>query len=201
VQITNGHLSDTTHLTRKTCGTLNAFQSASGHQLLDCVGAIDWARIDAGTILGSECSRRVQSTVNAITTLAHESMHLRGWISESQAQCYAVQEVAWTVVRLGGTPDEGTAVARFALAEQPAMPADYQSSDCRAGGASTSTRRRPRSRPKRCRAPAGGARRAGASSVGRASVSSARAEGRGSGCSAASPPPSTARRSTTAPGG
>ena len=135
VQITNGHLSDTTHLTRKTCDSLSAFESASSHPRLDCVVALDWARLDAGTILETECSRRVQTTVNAITTLAHESMHLRGWTSESQAQCYAVQEVAWTVVRLGGTPDEGAATARLVLAEQPAMPADYQSSDCHAGGA------------------------------------------------------------------
>jgi hypothetical protein len=135
VQVTDGHLSDTTHLTRKTCGSLNAFESASTHPRLDCVQTIDWTRIDAGTVLETLCARHVQSTVNAITTLAHESMHLRGWISESQAQCYAVQEVAWTVVRLGGTPDEGAAVARLALAEQPAMPSDYQSSECRAGGA------------------------------------------------------------------
>jgi hypothetical protein len=135
VGIANGRLSDTTHLSRSTCSSLNAFQSASSHPRLDCVRSIDWVRIDAGTILESPCARRVQSTVNAITTLAHESMHLRGWLTEATAQCYAVQEVAWTVVRLGGTADEGAAVARLALAEQPAMPSDYRSSECRAGGA------------------------------------------------------------------
>jgi hypothetical protein len=62
-------------------------------------------------------------------------MHLRGWLNEAQAQCYAIQEDAWTVIRLGGTSDEGEALARFQLAEQRAMPAAYQSDDCRAGGA------------------------------------------------------------------
>src|SRR5262249_28373374 len=132
VQFTNGQLSDTTHLTRKTCGSLNAFESASSHPRLDCVRSIDWTRIDAATILETECARHAQPPVNAITTLAHESMHLRGWVAEATAQCYAVQEVAWTVVRLGGTADEGAALARLELAEQPAMPSDYRSGDCRA---------------------------------------------------------------------
>ena len=37
-------------------------------------------------------------------------------------------------MRLGGTPQEGAAVASLVLAQQPYMPSEYQSSDCRAGG-------------------------------------------------------------------
>ena len=47
---------------------------------------------------------------------------------------HAIQELPWTVVRLGGTADEGAAVAAFILARQPGMPNEYQSSDCRPGG-------------------------------------------------------------------
>ena len=72
--------------------------------------------------------------MQAVTTLAHESMHLRGFVDEAQAQCYALQEVAWTVLRLGGTRDEGVAAARLAVALQAAMPAEYRSDACRGGG-------------------------------------------------------------------
>ena len=135
VQFPDGHPADTTHLTRAICCTLESFRSASSHHRLDCVRSTDWSGLSAEIVFTSPCARGAQSTVNAITTLAHESMHLRGWMGESQAQCYAIQEDAWTVVRLGGTVDEGAAVARLALAEQPAMPSEYQSGECRAGGA------------------------------------------------------------------
>jgi hypothetical protein len=61
-------------------------------------------------------------------------MHLRGITSEAQAQCYAIQGDAWTVVRLGGTPAEGAAAASYVLALQPGLSSEYQSSGCRAGG-------------------------------------------------------------------
>jgi hypothetical protein len=61
-------------------------------------------------------------------------MHLRGWADEAQAQCYAIQVVPWTVVRLGGTAAEGASVADFILALQAAMPDDYRSDACGAGG-------------------------------------------------------------------
>ena len=135
VQITNGHLSDTTHLTRKTCDSLNAFESAPSHPRLDCVVALDWARLDAGTILETECSRPRPDDGDAITTLDQSCTCAAGHPSHRRSAT-PLQEVAWKVVRLGGTPDEGAATARLVLAEQaPAMPADYQSSDCHAGGA------------------------------------------------------------------
>ena len=61
-------------------------------------------------------------------------MHLRGFVNEAQAQCYAIQADPWTVVRLGGTAEQGAAVASFLLALQSGMPSEYQSSECRAGG-------------------------------------------------------------------
>ena len=61
-------------------------------------------------------------------------MHLRGIVSEAQAQCSAIQADAWTVERLGGTEPEGAAVASYILALQPALASEYQSGECRAGG-------------------------------------------------------------------
>jgi hypothetical protein len=95
-------------LTRGTCKALKRFRT--GHR---------------GLTLGA---------AEAINTLTHESFHLRGVVNEAATQCYAIQTDAWTVVRLGGTPAEGDAVATLVYAEQPNMPSEYQSSDCRAGG-------------------------------------------------------------------
>ena len=58
-------------------------------------------------------------------------MHLRGFINEAQAQCYAIQEDAWTVMRFGGTAAEGAAAAAYVLALQQLLPSEYQSSQCR----------------------------------------------------------------------
>jgi hypothetical protein len=129
VQFPDGHPADDAFLTRGTCLTLDHFRGAHSRRRLDCLladgGAVGW---------GSDCGRRVRQTAEAITVLTHESMHLRGWASEAQAQCYAIQQDPWTVVRLGGTPAEGAAVARFVLGLQPFMPSEYQSGECRAGG-------------------------------------------------------------------
>ncbi len=135
VAFPDGHPADTAHLTRTVCLTLGGFGPSSAHRRLDCLLAVDWSRWNVNTDFDDPCTRRAQRAVDAITTLTHESMHLRGWLGEGEAQCYAIQEDPWTVVRLGGTEAEGAAVAKLALAEQPAMPSEYQSGDCRAGGA------------------------------------------------------------------
>jgi hypothetical protein len=105
----DGRPADSTFLTRSTCGQLSRFAS-------------------------SPSPRRALESAQAITTLTHESMHLRGWADEATAQCYAIQEDAWTVMRLGGTEEEGAAAAALVLLRQPAMPPEYQSSECRPGG-------------------------------------------------------------------
>ena len=104
------------------------------HRNLDCLSAIDWSRFAFTVDYFSPCVRGARDDAEAINTLTHESMHLRGFSSESQAQCYAIQEDAWAVVRLGGTETQGDAVAKLALALQPGVADEYQSSDCRAGG-------------------------------------------------------------------
>jgi hypothetical protein len=135
VQFPDGHPADTAHLKRGPCGALDGFGAASARRSVDCLLTVDWSRWNLETGFDAPCTRRAQRAVNAVTTLTHEAMHLRGWEDEATAQCYVIQEDPWTVVRLGGTRAEGAAVASLALAEQGAMPAEYQSGECRARGA------------------------------------------------------------------
>ncbi len=134
VQFPVGRPPDHMFLTRGVCGRLNAFVGARSHHDLDCLTAIDWTRWSIEADYNGACERGARSDAEAINTLVHESMHLRGITSEAQAQCYAIQGDAWTVVRLGGTPAEGAAAANYLLALQPALASEYQSSGCRAGG-------------------------------------------------------------------
>jgi hypothetical protein len=108
VRFPPGKPPDHMFLTRDTCKALKRFRT--GHR------------------------RLTLGTAEAINALTHESFHLRGVVNEAATQCYAIQTDAWTVVRLGGTPEQGAAVASLVYAQQPNMPSEYQSSDCRAGG-------------------------------------------------------------------
>ena len=135
VQFTNGRAGNSMFLTRGVCGHLRSFSSHRSHHDIDCLETIDWSTWSLENDFDAPCERHARPTVEAINTLTHESMHLRGFISESQAQCYAIELDAWTVMRLGGTEAEGDAVAAYLLALQPALPDDYQSANCRAGGA------------------------------------------------------------------
>jgi hypothetical protein len=134
VPFPNGYAADHTHLTRAVCGKLTRFRDSSSHPELDCLSTIDWSRFTEVDASNADCIRKADSTSEALMTLAHESMHLRGWADEATAQCYGIQEVAYTVEQLGGTAAEGQAVASFMLAVQGGMPEEYQSGECRAGG-------------------------------------------------------------------
>jgi hypothetical protein len=94
----------------------------------------DLACVEAAVYVGA-CGRDADHLVHAVVTLAHEAMHLRGETNEAAAQCYAVQLAARTAQLLGVAPAQAAAIGRYALARQRYMPADYQSSECRAGGA------------------------------------------------------------------
>ena len=117
-------------LTRGICGQLRHFLGSHSHRDLDCLTTIDWRTWSFQTGWFGTCERHARADAEAITTLAHESMHLRGIQSESEAQCKAVQADAWTTVRLGGTAEQGLAVARYVLALQPGMSPEYQFGRC-----------------------------------------------------------------------
>jgi hypothetical protein len=70
----------------------------------------------------------------AVHVLTHESMHMRGQLGESAAECQAVQRDELTAQLLGATPEQARALARaYWLQVFPHMPDDYRSSDCAPG--------------------------------------------------------------------
>ncbi len=134
VPFPDGHPASYTHLTRTMCQALTRFRQSRSHADIDCLGSFDWSRYDGSDPAAAACSDRANDTAEALMTLAHESMHLRGWADEATAQCYGIQEVAFTVEQLGGSAAEGAAVASYMLALQRWMPEEYQSGECRPGG-------------------------------------------------------------------
>lgn len=131
----SGRPVDHTRLTRDTCRHLREFLDSHGHPELDCLPQVDWSAFRWETGARDACVRQALPVAQGLVTLTHEAMHLRGWMGEAQAQCYAVQSVAWTLARLGGSRADGEAVARLALAYAPSMPNGYSSAECRAEGA------------------------------------------------------------------
>ena len=117
---------DEAHLSRETCKRLARVAGGDAGDDLACVEAA----LQVGT-----CGRGGDVLVHAVVTLAHESIHLRGERNEAATQCYAVQLTARTAQLLGVRPEQAAAVGRYALARQGQMPAEYQSSECRPGGA------------------------------------------------------------------
>jgi hypothetical protein len=124
VRFENGRPADRTHMVRSVCEHLHDFRTSSSHPEIACLTAIDWSRRSFNLAWYDPCAKRARRTAEAINTLTHEAMHMRGWTGEATAQCYAIQLDAWTVERLGGTADEGRAVAAFLLALQPGMADD-----------------------------------------------------------------------------
>jgi hypothetical protein len=133
VPFPNGRAAGYTHITRRMCQELTRFRHHPDAPELACLTRVDWSRFDPNDAEAQACRAQADDMAEALITLTHESMHMRGWADEAVAQCYAIQEVAFTVEQLGGSSEEGAAVADYALALQPYMPTDYQSSDCSPG--------------------------------------------------------------------
>jgi hypothetical protein len=79
------------------------------------------------------------TTAEALQTLAHEAVHLKGDPVEAQAECYGMQSLAYAAQQLGDTPDDAAAIAtyyatRLYPSRQTQSP-DYWSADCRENGA------------------------------------------------------------------
>jgi hypothetical protein len=71
----------------------------------------------------------------AVHVLTHEAMHVDGERNEAVAECRALQSDARTVVLLGGTAEQGDALAqRIATEVHPTMSDEYRSPECREGG-------------------------------------------------------------------
>jgi hypothetical protein len=134
VPFPNGHPASYAHVTRGMCKELARFRARPERPELACLSQFDWNGFTgSGDPAPTACSEQANDMAEALVTLTHESMHMRGWADEALAQCYALQEVAFTVERLGGSRQEGAAVASYLLSLQSFMPTDYQSSECAAG--------------------------------------------------------------------
>jgi hypothetical protein len=77
-------------------------------------------------------------TAQAIQTLAHESIHLKGNANEAEAECYGMQSLAYTAMQLGDTADDAASIAEYYATQlypqrQSQSPA-YWSADCREDG-------------------------------------------------------------------
>jgi hypothetical protein len=118
------------YLTHRTCDRLWAFAGRQRHAELDCLGTVDW-RFEPP--VGSACYRQTSSTIYALLTLAHEAYHTAGVAGEAQANCYAIQTLAWTAATLGAGPLESERVAEAMSALEPYQRRDYATSRCRAG--------------------------------------------------------------------
>jgi hypothetical protein len=78
-------------------------------------------------------------TAEALQTVVHESIHLKGDAVEADAECYGMQQLAYAAEQLGDTPDDATAIAQYYAtllypSRRTQAPA-YWSPDCHANGA------------------------------------------------------------------
>ena len=141
-------------LFRSVCGSLQAFAVASSKptkcQLL--VRVTRKKKVRSATQPATPCfsnGRQLSAsnafwnayfeTAEALQTLVHESIHLRGDAVEADAECYGMQYLAYAAQQLGDTPDDAGAIAQYyatqlypsRLTQSPA----YWSPECRANGA------------------------------------------------------------------
>jgi hypothetical protein len=119
----NGRPADWTDLKRGICIALARFRS-------------DVAKDEFGCLHDPlACDSSVVRSVHALETLAHESWHLAGHVSEATTECYALQTIAFVAERLGAPRAQGQRLARAAfLGLYPNMPPEYHSGECRDGG-------------------------------------------------------------------
>jgi hypothetical protein len=119
-----GRPADWTDLKRGICLSLRRFRSDYASDKFACLHD------------PLACDESVVRSVHALETLAHESWHLAGHVSEATTECYALQTIAFVAERLGAPRAQGEQLARAAfLGLYPRMPPEYHSAECRDGGA------------------------------------------------------------------
>jgi len=72
---------------------------------------------------------------SAIVTLSHEPQHSKGIVVEAQAECYAIQLMRESAIKLGATPHNAVALQRMYWQHYDQELPAYRSPECRNGGA------------------------------------------------------------------
>jgi len=118
----HGRPDDETSLSASTCGSLErVWRGKQG---------------SFACLLGGGCDTKTLAAVSGIVTLAHESWHLRGVVSEARTQCYAVQTTEAVARALGVAPGDARVIAARVAHDDARAPAgEYHSAHCRPGGA------------------------------------------------------------------
>jgi hypothetical protein len=99
----------------------------------------DPAAYDPRACTDSECLQSIGDVVQALETISHESYHLLGYRNEATTECYGMQSLWYSAVKLGATPELGeTLAALYATQMYPSRRTgahpEYWSAQCRDGG-------------------------------------------------------------------
>jgi hypothetical protein len=119
-------------LTHPTCDRLQSFAGRTYHRQLACLHRIDW-QVPVPLLPGSDCYEDVAQTVYAVMTLTHEAYHTAGEVDEVRTNCFAIQGMAYTAVRLGAARREAELLALAMAALEPFQAGGYGTDRCRAG--------------------------------------------------------------------
>lgn len=115
-----------TTLKRWVCNDIVAFtDSPATRAKTNCL-------ITAGNPL--DCPPRAEDLTQALETLAHEAVHLRGITDEAKTECYAVQTVAAVALRFGASVPQALGIASAAYLQSRLKSEEYVSPACVPGG-------------------------------------------------------------------
>ena len=110
----------------ETCGLLAAFRANPN-------------AYDPEACTDTACLNRVAQVAMALETISHESYHLLGYRDEATAECYGLQSLWYSAVRLGASAQLGeTLGSLYANQMYPSRRTsahpEYWSAECRNGG-------------------------------------------------------------------
>jgi hypothetical protein len=110
----NGQISNHTDLTGPICDGMKRLYTPAGRAEMKCL------------VTDGRCSKSALQSVVALSTVTHESMHLRGILDEAAAECESITEGERAGVLAGLTPEEGRMIGYVHMtAMNPNTPPQY----------------------------------------------------------------------------
>jgi hypothetical protein len=97
------------------------------------------AAYDPSACRDTTCLQKVGAAAMALETISHESYHLLGYRNEATAECYGLQSLWYSAVRLGASLQLGETLASLYANEmypsrRTSAHPEYWSAECRDGG-------------------------------------------------------------------